>query len=84
MAKTTSVSLDDQSGRFVEEQVASGRFASASDVVRAALELLEQNEAKRAALKQAIQEGLDSGEAKPFDRAQFFRDVRAKHGQSVG
>ena len=81
MAKSTTVPLDDSSARFVEEQVSSGRFASASDVVRSAL---EEMEAKLAALRAAIQEGLDSGEPRPIDRAAFYAEARARLSKTVG
>jgi antitoxin ParD1/3/4 len=81
MAKSTSVPLDDSSARFVEEQISSGRFASASEVVRTAL---EEMEAKRAALRAAIQEGLDSGEPRLIDRAAFYAEARARSSKSIG
>lgn len=83
MAKNTPVLLDDRAEKFVEEQVSSGRFASASDVVRAALELMEERDAKLAILRDAIQEGLDSGEAKPLDRDAFFAKAR-ESAKSIG
>jgi antitoxin ParD1/3/4 len=56
---------------FVRDLVASGRYASASEVLRDGLRLLEEQEILREiklkALRQAIQEGLDSGDAGPWD-----------------
>ncbi len=46
--------------KFVEDAVRDGRYDSASDVVREGLRLMEKREAKLAALREAIQEGLDS------------------------
>jgi antitoxin ParD1/3/4 len=83
MAKNTPVVLDDRAEKFVEDQVSSGRFASASDVVRAALELMEERDAKLAVLRNAIQEGIDSGEAKPLDREVFFATARER-AKSIG
>lgn len=83
MAKNTPVLLDDRSEKFVEEQLSSGRFASASEVVRAALGLMEEHEAKLAILRGAIEEGFDSGEAKPLDREAFFAKARER-AKSIG
>lgn len=78
MAKTTSIPLDDSSARFVENQVSSGRYATAGDVVRDALELMKEREAKLAALRQALQEGLDSGEPQLFDFDEFLAEMHAE------
>lgn len=72
MSKNTSIALGDHFQSFVEEQIAQGRFASTSEVVRAGLRLLEEREAKLVALRKAIQEGIDSGPAEPFDFDHFI------------
>ncbi len=72
MAKNTSIALGDHFQNFLEAQVEQGRFGSASEVVRAGLRLLEEREAKFEALRKAIQEGIDSGPAEPFDFDEFI------------
>lgn len=67
MGQSTSFSLGAHFSRFVETQVEQGRYGSASDVVRAGLRLLEENEAKLAALRAALVAGEQSGEAAAFD-----------------
>lgn len=76
MSRNTSVSLGDHFAEFIEEQVASGRFGSASDVVRAGLRLLEEQEARLSALQAALIEGERSGEPEPFDFDDFLEDKR--------
>jgi antitoxin ParD1/3/4 len=71
MGRNTSVSLGDHFVRFVDEQVARGRYGSASDVVRAGLRLLEEHEIKLEALRAALIEGESSGEAGPLDVEEF-------------
>lgn len=66
-AKNTSVSLGDHFTAFAQEQVASGRYGTMSEVIRAGLRLLEDEQAKADALRAAIKEGLTSGEPVPFD-----------------
>jgi antitoxin ParD1/3/4 len=81
-------------GRHYEEMlrelVASGRYASASEVLRDGLRLVEEREqmrnAKLEALREAMREGLDSGEAEPFDVESIIAEARAltaakKHGE---
>jgi antitoxin ParD1/3/4 len=61
MSKNTSFSVGEHFGAFIEAQVSEGRYSSASDVVRAGLRLLEEQEAKLAALRAALIEGEESG-----------------------
>jgi antitoxin ParD1/3/4 len=76
MNRNTSVSLGDHFADFIEQQVAGGRFSSASDVVRAGLRLLEEHEARLSALQTALVEGERSGEPEPFDFDDFLEDKR--------
>lgn len=62
MAKNTSVTLGDHFESFVSEQVQSGRYSSASEVIRSALRLLENQEAKLQTLRQLLVEGEQSGD----------------------
>lgn len=77
MAKNTSVTLGDHFLEFVETQLGSGRYGSASEVVRAGLRLLEREEAQLAALRVALAEGEASGVSTPFD---FDAFITAKRG----
>lgn len=61
MPKNTSVSLGRHFEQFVRRQVAKGRFGTASEVIRAGLRLLEEDEAKLEALRSALDEGERSG-----------------------
>ena len=64
MAKNTSVSLGDHFEEFIAGQVDSGRYGSASEVVRAGLRLLETNESRLDVLRNALIAGERSGRAK--------------------
>ena len=72
MSKNTSFSLGDHFTVFIDAQVEAGRFGSASDVVRAGLRLLEEQELKRAALRAALADGEASGSSTPFDFEAFI------------
>jgi antitoxin ParD1/3/4 len=78
MPKNTSISLGDHFAVFVDTQVSSGRYGSASEVVRAGLRLLEERNQKLAALREALIEGEESGPPRKFDRAAFIRRMKAK------
>ncbi len=71
MSKNTSIALGDHFQEFVRELVSKGRFGTASEVIRAGLRLLEEQDAKLTILQKAIQEGISSGPAEPFDFDEF-------------
>ena len=67
---------------MIRQKVTSGLYNSASEVIREALRLMEEQDQIRAIkleqLKRDIQEGLDSGEATPWDFEAFKREARAR------
>ena len=67
MGRNTSVSLGDYFETFVDNRVIEGRFKNASEVIRAGLRLLEEEEDKLLVLRKAIKDGIDSGVAKDFN-----------------
>ena len=76
MARVTSFSLGEHFTSFVEAQVKEGRYNNASDVMRAALRLLEERETRIGALRAALVEGEDSGTSTPFDFEAFIARKR--------
>lgn len=78
MGRNTSVALGDYFEEFVEDSIAQGRYKNASEVIRAGLRLLEEEENKTQILKRAIQEGIDSGIAKNFDAKKYLLKLKAK------
>lgn len=77
MAKNTSISLGDHFEGFINQQIESGRYSSTSEVVRASLRLLEEHERKVTALRQALIDGENSGEADELD----MKKIKAKARQ---
>ena len=63
MAKNTSITLGDHFDGFIASQIKTGRYGSASEVIRSALRLLETQETKLDTLRQALDEGERSGVA---------------------
>lgn len=76
MAKNTSISLGDHFESFIEKQLASGRYNTASEVVRDSLRLLEEQEKQRIALRKALIAGEKSGIAGPIDLAKLKKKAR--------
>ena len=62
-----NVSLGPKQEGYVRELVETGRYNSASEVVRTGLRLLEERETRLADLRQLIQEGVESGPSEPVD-----------------
>jgi antitoxin ParD1/3/4 len=63
MPKNTSMTLGEHFDGFIANQINEGRYASASEVVRAALRMFEDNERKIAVLRKLLEEGEQSGTA---------------------
>lgn len=77
MSKNTSISLGDYFEQFVGNQISAGRYKNVSEVIRAGLRLLENEETKVVALRNAIQEGIDSGLAHDFDPEKHLQKLKA-------
>lgn len=77
MSKNTSISLGNYFDDFVKNRIEEGRFKNASEVIRAGLRLLEQEENISIALKKAIQEGIDSGVAQDFDPKSHLEKMKS-------
>jgi antitoxin ParD1/3/4 len=80
MAKNTSISLGDHFEGFIDEQVQSGRYGSASEVIRASLRLLEEREGKIGALRQALIDGENSGDVSELDMKKIKAKARTRSG----
>ncbi len=76
--KNTSVVLGKAHTSFIKKQVQNGRFGSASEAVRAGLQLLEEQELKMERLRAALREGELSGEPVPLDMEKFLADKNKK------
>ena len=79
MAKNTSITLGEHFDGFIASQVNTGRYGSVSEVVRAGLRKLEEDESKLQLLRQKLQAGENSPIVEGFDGKQFLADLRKKH-----
>ncbi len=77
MGKNTSISLGDHFEDFLADKISTGRFKNASEVIRAGLRLLEEEETKMVALKNAVEEGFESGLAEDFNAQKHLEKLKA-------
>lgn len=78
MERNTSISIGDYFDSFIKSRISTGRYKNASEVVRAGLRLLEEEENKIMALREAIQQGIDSGLAHDFNPETHLEKLKAK------
>ncbi len=78
MSKNTSITLGNYFDQLIQSLLNEGRYKNASEVVRAGLRLLEEEEKKTAVLRQAIQDGVDSGWAEDFDPDEHLKSLKAQ------
>lgn len=79
MAKNTSILLGDYFDKFINSQVHSGRYSSASEVIRAALRMFEKEENKKKELIQELKIGEKSGFNEDFDKNKFMKSLHLKY-----
>ena len=81
--KTTYVALGQHFEEFIQTSISSGRYNNASEVIRSGLRLLEDRERKMAALRSAIEEGLNSGIVEDFDTQDFLQQMKVRKNGKV-
>jgi len=79
MARNTSVTLGEHFEAFITRTIEQGRLQSVSEVVRAGLRKLEEDESKLAALRARLQAGEDSAAVDNFDGQRFLEGLHKKH-----
>ena len=78
MNRNTSISIGDYFDNFIQSRISAGRYKNASEVIRAGLRLLEEEENKIIALRASIQEGIDSGIAIDFNPESHLEKLKAE------
>jgi antitoxin ParD1/3/4 len=79
--KNTSITLGEHFDLYIAEQLASGRYRTASELIRESLRLHEEREVKIAAMRAAIEEGLASGVYQNFSFEELTRELDAELGR---
>ena len=78
MSKNTSIILGEHFDQFIKGEIKSGRYSSASEIIRSGLRLLEVEKRKIEAINKALVIGENSGEVKKFDNQLFKRKMKQK------
>ena len=79
MGKNTSISLGSHFEGFIHSEVSSGRYSSASEVIRSALRLLESEEKKMNDLRNSLIEGENSKMVDNFNPQNHLADLHKKY-----
>lgn len=79
MARNTSILLGDYFENFINEQIATGKYNSVSEVVRTALRVFENEENKTKSLITELKKGEKSEKVKDFDRNANLKNLHAKY-----
>ncbi len=83
MGRNTSVAIGDHFEAFIDNNIATGRYKNASEVIRAGLRLLEEQEMKFLTLKKEISKGLDSGKASDFNPQKHLASLKASRKKNA-
>ena len=78
MGRNTSISLGNHFESFIETTVSKGRFSNASEMIRAGLRLLEEEENRVIILRNAIRGGIESGRAVDFDPKNHLETLKSR------
>ncbi|WP_422136489.1 type II toxin-antitoxin system ParD family antitoxin [Endozoicomonas sp. ALD040] len=79
MGRNTSVTLGHHFEQFVAAKIKEGRYQSVSEVVRAGLRKLEEDEVKLEALRKELEEGENSQVAEDFSTDGLLAELHRKH-----
>ncbi len=78
MSRNTSILLGDHFEEFISNEISSGRYNSASEVIRSALRLLQSEEEKKKGLNKALAQGEKSGYEKNFNPKNHLKKLHSK------
>ncbi len=79
MARNTSILLGEHFEDFISTKISSGKYNSASEVIRTALRLLEAEETKMKDLNKALSQGERSGLEKNFVPKAHLKKLHSKY-----
>lgn len=77
MSKNTSITFGTYFEQFIQNTLKKGRYKNASEIVRAGLRLLEEEENRLASLRNSINEGIASGAATDFNPNEHLKKLKS-------
>lgn len=81
MERSTSISLGAYFESFVQEKITEGRYKNVSEVIRAGLRLLEEEERRIAALRGSIEDGINSGIVDDFETEAHLKALKKSRNE---
>ena len=81
MAKNTSVTLGKHFEQIIDRSIESGRYTSASEVIRAGLRMIDEREQKIQMFKEAIEAGEKSGYVENFNPIEHLAELHKEHAK---
>lgn len=81
MSKNTSITLGDYFEEIIHKSIKSGRYSSVSEVIRAGLRMVDEDEKKIQNLISAIDQGENSGYVKNFDPEQHLKELNDNYSK---
>ena len=81
MIENTSIELGNHFEEFINNFIKSGRFKSKSDVIKASLKLLEEDELAKKELQNQLELGHKSGYDKNFETTSFLNEMKSKYNK---
>ena len=78
MSRNTSIILGGHFDNFIQDEIKSGRYSSASEVIRNGLRLLEIQKRKIEIINEALVTGEESGTPVQFDNEKFKQRMKSK------
>jgi antitoxin ParD1/3/4 len=81
MGKNTSIVLGNHFENFISSVISSGSYSSVSEVIRAGLRILEENEMEKQLLLKELKKGEESGYDENFDKHNFLKEIKEKYAK---
>lgn len=83
MARTVTVTIGPHYEEFIQAKITSGRYNNVSEVIRAGLRRLEEDEERLTAIRSALIEGEESGIVQDFNPEDFLKKLNDNYDTEI-